>query len=99
MTGSPHGRRSRPRPGDAVEIDVRALGRCDVGTIGDLARIALLARRAGRSVRLVGAPPELVELVALSGLTRVLPCAPPPVSRDATAGRTSETSGPCRERT
>jgi hypothetical protein len=57
-----------------VDVDVRALTPCDIGTVGWLARRALAERRAGRRIRLVGATPELAELVALSGLTRVLPC-------------------------
>ncbi|HEY7130743.1 MAG TPA: STAS domain-containing protein [Candidatus Limnocylindrales bacterium] len=62
-----------PSGPEVVDVDVRALKRCDVGTVDALARFALVARREGRSIRLVNAPPELVELVALSGLTRVLP--------------------------
>ena len=67
-----------PTPGqpEVLEIDVRALSRCDMGTVDALAHFALVARREGRAIRLVNAPPELVELVALSGLTRVLPSSP-----------------------
>jgi ABC-type transporter Mla MlaB component len=66
---------------EVFEIDVRALSRCDIGTIDALAHLALVARRDGRSIRLVNAPPELVELVALSGLTRILPASPAPPDR------------------
>jgi ABC-type transporter Mla MlaB component len=53
--------------------------RCDVaGVLADavavdaLARLALAARRAGCEVRLRGASPELLSLVALMGLADVL---------------------------
>ena len=58
-----------------VDVHVASLASCDLGTVDRLARCALAARRRGRRIRLVGASPELVELVALSGLTRVIPAA------------------------
>jgi ABC-type transporter Mla MlaB component len=58
-----------------VDVHVASLTSCDLRTVDRLARCALEAHRNGRRIRLVGAPPELVELVALSGLTRVLPAA------------------------
>jgi ABC-type transporter Mla MlaB component len=61
---------------DVVDVDVASMPSCDLGTVDRLARCALAARRQGRRIRLVGASPELVELVALSGLTRVVPAAP-----------------------
>jgi hypothetical protein len=88
--------------GEPVAIDCGGIAPCDVGTIDELARVALEARRIGRTVCLVGASPALVELVALSGLRTVLPCAPDPnraVNPGATADRTSETDARCRERT
>ena len=66
-----------PAP-DVVDLDVASLIACDLGTVDRLARCALAARRQGRRIRLLGASPELVELVALSGLTRVIPAAPEP---------------------
>jgi ABC-type transporter Mla MlaB component len=66
---------SEPEP-RVVDVDMARLRRCDLGTIDGLARLALAERRAGRRIRLVGASPALVELVALSGLTRVLPALP-----------------------
>jgi ABC-type transporter Mla MlaB component len=65
-----------PADPEVLEVDVRAMTRCDIGTVDALAQLALVARREGRAIRLVNAPPELVELVALSGLTRVLPASP-----------------------
>jgi hypothetical protein len=59
-----------------LDVDVEALAQSDLGVVDGLARIALEARRVGRSVRIVGATPELRELLALSGLTRAMPCAP-----------------------
>jgi ABC-type transporter Mla MlaB component len=64
------------QPEGAIEVDVAALGRPDLATVDGLARLALAARRIGRSVRLVGAAPALSELLGFSGLTRVLPCRP-----------------------
>jgi ABC-type transporter Mla MlaB component len=48
--------------------------RADAVTVDALARVALVARRSGRSVRLSGAPPQLRVLVALMGLAGALPC-------------------------
>ena len=82
MSHSEPAREHAPTPPSAdpevLEVDVRALDRCDIGTVDALAHFALVARREGRSLRLVNAPPELVELVALSGLTRILPSSPAP---------------------
>ena len=64
------------QPDGAIEVDVAALGGCDLAAVDGLARLALAARQMGRSVRLVGAAPALSELVGFSGLTRVLPCRP-----------------------
>jgi ABC-type transporter Mla MlaB component len=71
-----------------VDVDVASLTSCDLGTVDRLARCALAARRQGRRIRLVGASPELAELVALSGLTRVIPAAP-----DRDRDRSDEDSG------
>ena len=66
------------QPMGTIDVDVRALARCDLVTIDGLARLALAARQRGRSIRLIGASPELHELLALSGLKHVLPCPPAP---------------------
>jgi hypothetical protein len=47
-------------------------GRPDLGVIDDLARLQLVARRAGCSIRLRGASPELFELLVLAGLAEVV---------------------------
>lgn len=65
-------------PDGPLDVDVGALARSDLGVVDGLARIALAARRAGRSVRVIGATPDLRELLALSGLTRAVPCAAAP---------------------
>lgn len=53
---------------------------CEVGGVGAdtvalqaLARLQLAARRGGCRIRLRGAPPELLALIALAGLDDVLP--------------------------
>ena len=47
-----------------------------LGTLDALARLQLAARRRGRAIRLVGASPELRELIAFAGLETVLPVEP-----------------------
>ena len=66
------------QPTGTLDIDVRALDRCDLLTIDGLARLALAARQRRRSIRLLGASPALRELLTLSGLRHVLPCPPAP---------------------
>jgi ABC-type transporter Mla MlaB component len=58
---------------DLVLCDVSAVVRPDVGTVDALARLQLTARRLGREVRLRRACVELRELVALMGLSDVVP--------------------------
>ena len=70
-----HAPQAAPATG-VVDLHVASLASCDLGTVDCLARCALEARRRGLRIRLVGAPPELIELLALSGLTRVIPAAP-----------------------
>jgi hypothetical protein len=83
---------------DVTRLDVDiAAGPCDLGTVDVLARLALHARRTGREIRLAGATPELLELIALAGLSRVL--RPAPVNRGAAAARTAGRTAACRERT
>ena len=48
----------------------------DAGTVDALARFQLVARRAGRQVRLAHASPELRGLLAFMGLETVLPLEP-----------------------
>jgi hypothetical protein len=60
--------------GSALEVDVSGLA-ADVAIIELLARLALSAHRCGCGLLLIGAAPELVELIALAGLADVLPAA------------------------
>jgi len=55
----------------AIPCDVSSLG-ADLSTVDALARLQLLARRAGREVRLQNASPELWALLSLVGLDEVL---------------------------
>lgn len=66
-----------------VACDVRALAQPDAVTIDGLARLQLTARRLGYRVELQRACGELEELLVLTGLGDVLPC----------AGRGEDTSG------
>jgi ABC-type transporter Mla MlaB component len=60
-------------PARIVLCDVRGVGP-DAVTVDALARLQLGAKRHGCRVRLRGASSELVALVALLGLSDVLPC-------------------------
>jgi hypothetical protein len=57
---------------DRVVCDVGALVDPDVVTVEALARVRLTARRLGRGVRVRSACDELLDLVALMGLSDVL---------------------------
>jgi ABC-type transporter Mla MlaB component len=61
--------------GELVVCDVGALVDPDVGTVDALARLQLTAGRLGRHLRLRGASPELLDLLALVGLRDVVRCA------------------------
>ena len=60
-----------------VACDVGALAEPDVVTIDGLARLQLTARRLGYRVELQRACGELEDLLVLTGLSDVLPCAGP----------------------
>lgn len=60
-------------PPDAVVCDVRDLEEPDACTVDALARLQLTARRLGHRIRLRDACGELRGLVALMGLSEVLP--------------------------
>ncbi len=60
---------------DLVVCDVGTLVDPDCATVDALARLQLTARRLGRQVRLRNACGELQELLALVGLSDVVPCA------------------------
>jgi ABC-type transporter Mla MlaB component len=61
---------------DLVICDVAALVDPDAAAVDALARLQLIARRLGRRVWFRHACGELQELLALMGLTEVLPCGP-----------------------
>lgn len=63
-----------------LTCDVAAVGRPDAGTVDALARVALTARRLGRSVLLRDPCPRLQSLLVLTGLDATFPFAltPPP---------------------
>jgi ABC-type transporter Mla MlaB component len=58
---------------EVILCDVRGLVRADVLTVHALARLQLTARRLGRRVRLLDAPPELLDLLRFVGLDEALP--------------------------
>lgn len=77
---------ARDSVAEVVLCDVREITSPDVTTIHVLARLQLAARRLGRDIRLYGAQPRLCALLALTGLSEVLPVLPVPsveVDREA----------------
>jgi STAS domain len=68
----------RRRPADRVAfcLEVAGIRSPDLGTLDDLARLALVARRSGRRLVLRDASPALRDLLALSGLDAVIACEP-----------------------
>jgi ABC-type transporter Mla MlaB component len=63
-------------PDELVPCDVRLVRRVDAATIDALARLQLSARRRGRRIGLRDATPELRDLLALMGLSEIVPCVP-----------------------
>jgi MYXO-CTERM domain-containing protein len=55
-----------------MECDLGDVRGADLGTVDALARASLNASRQGERLRLVNAPPDLQELIALVGLAGVL---------------------------
>jgi hypothetical protein len=76
-----------------VVCDVGRLAGPDIGTVDALARLALAARRFGCSVILRDASPDLRELLALAGMTRVIPCLALPVEAVGEAELREEPGG------
>jgi anti-anti-sigma regulatory factor len=66
-------RRAAESDADVIVCDVRGLVRPDAFTVHALARLQLTARRLGRRVRLLDAPPELRDLLRFVGLDDALP--------------------------
>jgi ABC-type transporter Mla MlaB component len=60
------------RPKRTIVCDLRGLARPDLASIDALARLQLMLRPQGLEILLRGAPNELIELIALVGLTDVL---------------------------
>ncbi len=63
------------RGSDLLVCDVSAIGRADVGAVGALARLALIAGRNHCRVELGQVPAGLRALLTLTGLDEFLPCA------------------------
>lgn len=61
------------QPLPQLDCDVSALTCADERALEALARLQLTARRLGTSIRLLNARRELVDLLALLGLSDVLP--------------------------
>ncbi|NYE42581.1 ABC-type transporter Mla MlaB component [Streptomyces fulvorobeus] len=66
-------------PAAAVDCDVGAVDRPDLALVEAVARLGLVARRAGgRELRLRNVPPGLRALLELTGLTEALSPGPQP---------------------
>ncbi|MFG2428596.1 STAS domain-containing protein [Streptomyces sp. NPDC048590] len=78
--------------GVVVDCDLAGVVRPDLAVVEAVARLSLIARRAGgRTLRLRGTPPELVTLLDLLGLAEVIsmaeqPPAPGEVGHDGPRG-------------
>ena len=83
---------------DHVICDVGAVLHPDAGTVEALARMQLVARRLGRSLRLRRACGDLKELLTLSGLSDVLPCDELPLEAVGQAEHREPASGVEEER-
>lgn len=74
--------RARPLLAEIAAHDVGALTceigslRSDLAAVDAVARLALMARRLDRSIRLLDAPPTFRGLLVLAGLVDVVPCDP-----------------------
>jgi anti-anti-sigma regulatory factor len=80
-----------------IDCDVSALTDADELALEALVRLQLTARRLGRSIRLCNASTQLVDLLALVGLTDVLPVVD--ATDDADAGDSGvEMNGQVEER-
>jgi hypothetical protein len=65
-------RMAEPLSATPLACDVCGLAPAGLAAIDTLARIALVCRRRGTSIAVIGAPPELRELIALAGLGGIL---------------------------
>jgi ABC-type transporter Mla MlaB component len=64
---------------DLVGCGVGNIGEVDAATIDALARLQLTVRRMGREMLVLDASGELRDLLALTGLSDVVPCAELPL--------------------
>jgi anti-anti-sigma regulatory factor len=63
----------QPQPSSIVVVDVSALTEPDAVILDSLVRLQLAAQRLGMSIRLQNPRAELVDLLALVGLSEVFP--------------------------
>jgi anti-anti-sigma regulatory factor len=56
-----------------IVVDASALTEADAAVVETLVRMQLHAQRCGASIRLCNAPRELVDLLALLGLSEIVP--------------------------
>ena len=64
----------RTRP-PVLVVDVAGLRRIDMGDLGALVRLQLIARRFGASIELRNACPDITALLHFAGFSELLPCA------------------------
>jgi anti-anti-sigma factor len=61
---------SQDRP---VTVDLAGITFCDAAGLGALARVAIHARRSGRSLKLAAARPSLLRIMRITGMDAVFP--------------------------
>ncbi len=82
-----------PARPEVVTCDVSGFTLPDERALDVIARLQLLARRLGATVRLVNAGPELVELITWAGLSEVLTVVPADVAASGVAASGVAASG------
>ncbi|MFE9457170.1 STAS domain-containing protein [Streptomyces californicus] len=75
-------RGAAPAPGAVADCDVGGVVRPDLALVDAVARLALVARRSGHTLRLRRVPPELRALLDLVGLADVVALAQEPEEPD-----------------
>jgi len=65
-----------PLPRAIVVVDLSGFGEPDPVLLDALVRLQLAAHQLGTSIRLVNACPRLIDLLAVAGLSDVLPALP-----------------------
>jgi phospholipid transport system transporter-binding protein len=82
-----------PQRGNALEVDASALREFDTSLLSLLLQARREATAAGRSFAISGAPPKLVQLAALYGVSELLSLPPPAPSPPAASPAAAAPAG------